>query len=80
MQRPILPRYDSTWDVDCVFQLFVRWGSNGKLSLSRLRQKCIILCCLDLLARASDLAKAYRHFVEFRASGELAIRFWQPKE
>jgi hypothetical protein len=56
---PPQPRYRDTWDISKVVQFIKQsWPNNDLLSTEVLRNKCIILLRLCLLARSSDLARA----------------------
>ena len=54
-QRPPRPRYQATWDVSKVLDMFADWGDNADLSLRLLSIKLTVLLCLISVKRVSDV-------------------------
>ncbi|XP_056409862.1 uncharacterized protein LOC130334535 [Hyla sarda] len=54
-RRPPLPKYNSTWDVNLILDLFVSWEDNDSLSLKFLSFKLTVLLCLISIKRISDV-------------------------
>jgi hypothetical protein len=54
--RPPLPRYQSTWDVNLVLNLFKEFPSNDKLNLKDLTLKLVSLLALASGQRAQTLS------------------------
>jgi len=57
--RPPLPRYNSTWNVDSVLELFKKWPNNEALSI-----KCLTLKLVGLLALISAQRVQTLHAIE----------------
>lgn len=53
--RPPVPRYQTTWDVNLVLNLFLKWHSNDKLNLKDLTLKLVALLALASGQRAQTL-------------------------
>jgi len=53
--RPPLPRYNSTWNVDSVLELFVKWPDNKDLTLKFLTLKLVGLIALVSAQRVQTL-------------------------
>ena len=54
-QRPPRPRYQATWDVSKVLDMFARWEDNSDLPLRLLSIKLTVLLCLVSIKRVSDV-------------------------
>lgn len=74
--RPPLPKYSSTWDVQVVLNYLEYLGDNETLSLKQLTWKTVMLLALTRPSRSADLsnldlqARSYRRDgVEFAATG-----------
>ena len=57
--RPPLPRYTSTWNVDSVLSYIRGLGSNQDLSLKQITWKTTMLLALTRPSRSADLANLY---------------------
>ena len=55
--RPPLPRYTSTWNVQTVLLHISSWGGNDSLSLKQLSWKTAILLALTCPSKAADLSQ-----------------------
>lgn len=55
-ERPQLSRYQSTWDVTVVLDMFRRWKSNSKLSRKNLSLKVVMLLLLTSCQRVQTLS------------------------
>lgn len=55
-KRPQLSRYQSTWDVNLIFELFREWGENRLLSLKFLTMKLAVLMLLTSCQRVQTLS------------------------
>ena len=55
--RPPLPRYTSTWNVQSVLAHVSSWGANESLSLKKLSLKTVMLLALTRLSRSADLSQ-----------------------
>jgi len=56
-ERPPQPRYDSTWNLQTLFDYVKSLGPNSQLSLPVLREKCVTLLKITMIARSSDIDK-----------------------
>ena len=55
--RPPLPRYTCTWNVQTVLPYISNWGSNDSLSLKQLSWKITMLLALTRPSRSADLSQ-----------------------
>jgi len=55
--RPPLPRYTSTWNVQTVLSLLSSWGDNECLSMKQLSWKTAMLMALTRPSRSADLSQ-----------------------
>ena len=55
-ERPPLPRYTSTWDVNRVLQYLKSLGPSSDLTLKKLTHKLVILLALTRPSRSADLS------------------------
>ena len=55
--RPPLPRYSSTWNVQTVLDHLVALGDNDKLNLKQLSYKAVMLLALTRPSRSADLSQ-----------------------
>lgn len=53
--NPPQPKYDSTWDVSLILNLFHKWARNSELSLLRLSQKLTVLLLLCTAQRGQTI-------------------------
>ena len=67
--RPPLPRYVNTWDVQTVLDYLKRLGSNGSLSLKLLTLKTVMLLALTRPSRSADLFQLDLDARHFRPEG-----------
>ena len=56
-ERPPLPRYTSTWNVQSVLSHISAWGDNKSLSLKHLSWKTAMLLALTRPSRSADLSQ-----------------------
>ena len=54
-RNPPRPRYSSFWDVRTVFNMFITWGKNRKLTLKRLTFKLVLLLLLVTAQRGQTI-------------------------
>lgn len=67
--RPPEPKYDSTWDVGKVFQLFATWGNNMDLPLLKLSQKLTVLLLLCTAQRGQTIWRFHLSGLKFTEYG-----------
>lgn len=68
-QRPPVPRYTSTWDVDVLTRYLVSLGNNEDLPLKMLSQKLVVLMALTQASRTSELQALDLRFRIYRPNG-----------
>ena len=56
LQRPPLPKYQSTWSVETVIVYVKSLGKNEALSLKQITHKLAVLLALTTASRSSDLS------------------------
>lgn len=54
-QKPPLPKYEFSWDVDKVLSKILSWGDNDKMNIKQLSWKLVMLLALASAGRASEL-------------------------
>ena len=67
--RPPLPKYTSTWDVQVVLDYLQSLGENESLSLKQLTWKTVMLLALTKPSRSADLSKLDLKTRSFRSEG-----------
>ena len=68
-QRPPMPRYTSTWDVDVVTKHIVSMGRNEDLPLKHLSRKLVMLMALIKASRTSELRALDIRFRIYKPDG-----------
>ena len=56
-ERPPLPKYTCTWNVQRVLSYITSWGSNDSLSVKQLSRKMAMLLALTRPSRSADLSQ-----------------------
>ena len=54
-QKPPLPKYEFSWDVDKALNKMLSWGDNDKMDIKQLSWKLVMLLALASAGRASEL-------------------------
>ena len=67
--RPPLPRYTCTWNVQTVLTCISSWGSNDSLSLKQLSWKTTMLLALTRPSRSADLSQLSLSGKQYRPNG-----------
>ena len=67
--RPPLPKYSATWDVQVVLDYLKSLGDNSELSLKHLTWKTVMLLALTRPSRSTDLSKLNLKSRSFKANG-----------
>lgn len=77
--RPPKPKYNTTWPIENVLDLFKSWGPNDQLNLRRLTKKTAMLLALTTFLRCSELAAIVSDSVVFSLSG-VSFRLARPRK
>ena len=67
--RPPLPRYTCTWNVQTVLSYISSWGSNDSLSLKQLSWKTAMLLALTRPSRSADLSQLNLSGKQYKPAG-----------
>ena len=67
--RPPLPRYTCTWNVQTVLSYISSWGSNDSLSLKQLSWKTAMLLALTRPSRSADLSQLSLSGKQYKPAG-----------
>ena len=67
--RPVLPRYNVTWDVGIVLKFLARWHPKESLSLKQLTLKTVALVALTSSDRAQTIHALRVDFTQFSDEG-----------
>ena len=71
--RPPLPRYTSTWNVQVVLDHILSWGNNASLSLKQLSWKTAMLLALTRPARSADISQLDIRGKQYKPDGVVFI-------
>ena len=71
--RPPLPRYTSTWNVQTVLNHIASFGANGSLSLKQLSWKTTMLLALTRPSRSADLSQLHIRGKHYKPDGVVFV-------
>ena len=78
--RPPLPKYTSTWNVQIILDYLLSMGDNSKLSLSQLSGKTVMLLALTRPSRSADLSQLNIQRRQFNPEGVVFVPDNLPKQ
>ena len=71
--RPPLPRYTSTWNVQSVLLHISSWGGNDSLSLKQISLKTVMLLALTRPSRSADLSQLHLQGKRYKPDGVVFV-------
>ena len=62
--KPVMPKYDSIFDMNIILKKLIDWGPDRSLTINRLRMKLLVLLILGTRYRFDDITKIDFHSVK----------------